>query len=70
MVSLFDPDQIITREQLGRRATSEESIGVILRELLDDSAARKQIGDRAHAYALKRFSPVAVARQYMELIGN
>jgi glycosyltransferase involved in cell wall biosynthesis len=67
VVSFFDPDEIIVREGLGRRPVTEDAMCSALRELLDDSRTRKQIGATAHSYAVRNFSPIAGARRYIDL---
>jgi glycosyltransferase involved in cell wall biosynthesis len=67
IVSLFDPDDIITREGLGRRPVTEDEMCNMLRELLDDRQEREQIGAKARTYAVENFSPDAAAKIYVEL---
>jgi len=67
VVSFFDPDEIIAREGLGRRPATEDEMCDSLRTLLEDSQAREQIGIAAHAFAINNYSPIAAAKQYVEL---
>jgi len=70
IVSFFDPDDIIVREGLGRRSTTEEETCTSLSELLVDRQKREQIGVAAHSYAIRNFSAVAGARRYIDLVSS
>lgn len=68
VVSFFDPDGIIERERLGRRAESEDEMRIAIRELLRDTESRNRIGNGAYEYAFRNFSPSSTAKRYLKLI--
>jgi glycosyltransferase involved in cell wall biosynthesis len=68
IVSFFDPDDIIAREGLGRRAATEQEMCVALRELLNERCVREQIGSAAHKFAMENYSPIVAAQTHLELL--
>lgn len=69
VVSYFDPDGIIQAERLGFRPDDEADMCDALQKLLSDKTERIDIGEKAHAFVLTRYSAESAAKRYLELCG-
>jgi glycosyltransferase involved in cell wall biosynthesis len=67
VVSFFDPDGIVRRQQLGAVATSLDDMRESIRGLLDVAVYRENLGRRARDFALREFTSAAASR-YIELL--
>ena len=68
VVSFFDPDHLITTNDLGRVPLNLDDMAQYVYELLKDDSSRTFMGEKARAFAAKRYSPINVAREYVRLI--
>jgi glycosyltransferase involved in cell wall biosynthesis len=67
VVSFFDPDGMVHRQQLGRIATSLDDMREGIRGLLDVPTHRATIGRRARELATREYTQ-GVASRYLELL--
>src|SRR5690606_12542002 len=56
VVSLVDPDGVLTRQRIGIRASTDDELIAAVRSLLTDSATRRQYAERARRYPLQQYS--------------
>jgi glycosyltransferase involved in cell wall biosynthesis len=68
VVSLFDPDGIIARRELGASVCSPDELRTALESFLEDDDRRERVGRAAREYTAMRFSPTASAQRYLELL--
>jgi len=66
VISFFDPDNIIEREQLGAAPRDVPEMLAAIEGLLGAEDAQR-MSDHVREFALNRYSPGAVARRYLEL---
>jgi glycosyltransferase involved in cell wall biosynthesis len=69
VVSFFDPDGMVNRQQLGRIATSLDDMREGIRGLLVVPAHRETIGRRARELAVREYTH-GVASRYLELLDS
>lgn len=63
----FDPDGILERERVGRCSKTFEELVSDVRDLLEDDAARQEMGCRAREYAASHHSVEKLATEYETL---
>lgn len=63
----FDPDGILEREGVGRCSKTFEQLVADVRELMQDEAARLEMGRRARVYAVRHHSTERMAGEYEAL---
>ena len=68
VVSFFDPDDLIVKQNMGAVPVSLEDMADSLRALIKDNIKCQSIAEQSKKYVLDNYSPVAVARRYEELI--
>ena len=69
-VSFFDPDDIIKNHGLGAVPSEIIEMAENIDQLLTNTERRESIGEKARAFATDYYSPVSVARTYMDLLEN
>jgi len=70
VVSFFDPDDLIVKQNMGTVPVGLDDMAVSLRTLLEENIKRETIAVQSKKYVLENYSPVAVARRYEELING
>ena len=70
VVTTFDPDGIVEREQLGAAAAEPAALAPAIARLVADASGRRAAAGRIRDYALREFSGPAIARKYLNLLGN
>jgi len=64
VVGTFDPDEVISKYDLGRHCASTDELRAAIRDLMADEEHRKAIGERAVRYVKEHHSADAVTAQY------
>jgi glycosyltransferase involved in cell wall biosynthesis len=70
VVSYFDPDSIISSREFGVSPDSTEDACNTISKLVKDDTQRRIMGDRAAEYVMTNFSPEAIVRKYVGIIGR
>ena len=68
VVTFFDPDKVISDQQLGVSVTSLQELENALRQLLVHPERRRELGIRARRFVIKNHQADAVIMRYLELI--
>jgi glycosyltransferase involved in cell wall biosynthesis len=68
VVSTFDPDGLIGREQLGVFCSTPAELAPAIQRLLATPETLDATGRRARTFAMREYSPESVARRYLTLL--
>jgi glycosyltransferase involved in cell wall biosynthesis len=68
VATFFDPDQLVTRQQLGHTASTVEEMEKAIDLLVRDEIRRHSAGERARTFASTQFLASRVAARYLQLL--
>lgn len=68
VVTFFDPDGLVQKQQLGHTAATVDEMARVLDRLLQDDPGRQRMGERARNFATAEFSAPQVAQRYLDLL--
>jgi glycosyltransferase involved in cell wall biosynthesis len=66
----IDPDQVIVKNELGRVSIDLESYTKNIRDLLNNNALRKKLGENGKKYIQKKHGTESIVSQYVALFKN
>ena len=70
VISYFDPDQVIAAKGLGVSVDTQNDFVAAISGLLGDEDERQEAGRRSRQFVVDRYSPDAIAVQYVRLIAE
>lgn len=68
VISYFDPDGLIQSKRIGATVASQDDFCEPIARLLDDEDERNEIGARGRQFAVSRYSPAAIVKEYQGLL--
>ncbi|MGI9260384.1 MAG: glycosyltransferase family 4 protein [Woeseiaceae bacterium] len=68
VISYFDPDGLIESQRIGATVASQDDFCEPIARLLHENEERNEIGGRGRQFAISRYSPAAIVKEYQGLL--
>lgn len=68
VISYFDPDGLIESQRIGATVASQDDFCEPIERLLRENEERNEIGARGKQFAISRYSPTAIVKEYQGLL--